>query len=423
MKKRTISALAVLGVLLSTLIATTPAEAAKPRFFYYGTAGGSQVQALGVTVRSDLTASSTVAGSRWNVDDENRLARTNVASGLVKVGAVSTWARARKAGKVGTKIITGSRTADVSILGGLIKVDAVEVESTATKTLKGMSNTANTRFVGLEIAGKKYAVNVKKNLTITIPGIAYIILNGSVQRQVEGGSFSYGFGLYAQLLKPFKNIPAAATIVLGPTAAGVAPSPPAGAAVLGGQGYSSSITVSGGQLLSLETGPSAPISTPPSGTGGRTIQNATAEVNLPGVLHVGALKSTTSGSTVPGKARVTVSNQTAGLNVLNGLIKADAIRTTSTTVKNGKKNKKTTLSTEFVNLVIAGNKLPVNVSPNTKIDVAGLGMVTVNKQVKNKWGGGVYGVEIVLDTKRAGLPVGAVITLGAAISYVRPTSA
>ncbi|WP_205471798.1 choice-of-anchor P family protein [Nocardioides sp. SYSU D00038] len=423
MSKRISAVIVALGVLLTSLVATSAATAAGPKFYYYGAAGGSQIQALGLTVRSDLTAASSIAGSQWGVTDENELVAANVLDGLASLGAVRTWAGAEQAGGDGTKITTGSRTADVSLLGGLIRADAVETVTVATKTPLLNNFSANTQFVGLTIAGKKYAVNVAKNTTITIPGVATVILNGSVQRTVEGTVYSYGFGLFVQLLKPFKNVPAAATIVLGPTASGVAEAPIAGAAVLGGQGFSSSVTVEGGKLFSLESGPSASIATPPAGTNGRTIQNATAEVNLPGILHLEAIKSTTSGTTVPGAADVMVSNKLTGLNVLNGLITASAITTTSTTSRRGDGPRKMTNSTQFLNLKVAGIKLPVNVAPNTKIEVAGLGTVWINKQVTNALGGGVYGVQVILSTARAGLPVGANITLGAAISYIRDVSA
>ncbi len=72
-------------------------------------------------------------------------------------------------------------------------------------------------------------------------------------------------------------------------------------------------------------------------------------------------------------------NQTAGLNLLGGLITADAIKVTAQgKVEGGAYTGGVKL--DLVKLVIAGRTIPINVSPNTAIDVAGLGKVELNKQ-------------------------------------------
>ncbi len=74
-----------------------------------------------------------------------------------------------------------------------------------------------------------------------------------------------------------------------------------------------------------------------------------------------------------------------------------------------------------VNLVIAGNAIPVNVSPNTSIDVAGLGKVELNKQGVDagKKINRIDGLRITLNTAQAGLPpVGAVIEFAIAATQM-----
>src|SRR3954451_16103276 len=175
-------------------------------YFYIGHAGGTQIRALGTTIRSDLTADSSVEGYAFPAHDDNRAAGVNVGSGLVKVGAVTTWADAVPAGD-GTRMITGARTADVSLLGGLIKADAVETVTTATKTPDGLTSSSSTKFIGLTVAGQEYPVNLPADFNITIPGIAAIVANSSTHYTVAGGSYITGFGLYVGLLKPFNNVP------------------------------------------------------------------------------------------------------------------------------------------------------------------------------------------------------------------------
>jgi hypothetical protein len=386
-------------------------------YFYIGHAGGTQVQALGTTVRSDLTASSKVEGYTFPAHDDNRAGGTNLAKGLVKLGAVTTWADAVPFAN-GTRTITGARTADVSLLGGVIKADAVETVTTATKTPSGVSSTSSTRFIGLTIAGQEYPVNLPKDFNITIPGIAAIVANSSTEYTVGGGTYVTGFGLYVGLLKPFKNVPATATVLLNPTQSIVVPSPPPAAPQIGGIGYSSQIKGGGGPGLDLDAGPSAFVATPPGGTEGDTVQNATSEISVPSVLHVAGVKSWTTGKTVPGHGKVKVNNELAGLDVLNGLITADAISAAVVVKKKKSKKVTTKLGSRLLNLTVAGSAIPVDVPPNTTYDLAGVGKLVLNEQVKASWGGYVRALHLTLTTEQYGLPVGAEIEVGVALGWV-----
>jgi hypothetical protein len=409
---------------LVTVAAAPPSASADARktdssspYFYIGHAGGTQIQALGTTIRSDLTATSGVEGYTFPARDDNRVAAVNVASGLVKVGVVTTWAQAVPVPN-GTRTITGARTADVSLLGGLIKADAVETVTTATKTPDGLSSTSSTKFIGLTINGQEYPVNLPKDFTVTIPGIAAIVANSSTAYDVAGGTYITGFGLYVGLLKPFNNVPAAATVLLNPTQSIVVPAPPPAAPQIGGIGYGTQIKAQVGPALDVDAGPSAFVATPPGGTRGETIQNATAEVSVPQALHVAAVKSWTTGKTVPGHGKVKVNSQLAGLDVLNGLITADAINTSAVVKKKKSKKVTTKLDTELLNLTVAGHAIPVHVGRNTSIDISGVGHLVLNEQVKKDWGGYVRALHLTLTTAQYGLPVGAEIEVGVALGWV-----
>src|SRR4051794_13076279 len=93
-----LTAVATLVALVTVTAAPSSASADARRtnptspYFYIGHAGGTQIQAFGTTIRSDLTAASGVEGYTFPARDDNRVAAVNVASGLVKVGVVTTWA-------------------------------------------------------------------------------------------------------------------------------------------------------------------------------------------------------------------------------------------------------------------------------------------------------------------------------------------
>jgi hypothetical protein len=121
---------------------------------------------------------------------------------------------------------------------------------------------------------------------------------------------------------------------------------------------------------------------------------------------------------VPGHGKVKVNSELAGINVLNGLITADAI-SAGVVVKKKKSKKVTTrLGSQLLNLTVAGNAIPVNVAPNTKMDLAGVGTLVLNEQVKAGWGGYVRALHLTLTTAQYGLPVGAEIDVGVALGWV-----
>jgi hypothetical protein len=420
------TAVAALTALLSVVAAPSPVlahvvhshkkDGSTSPYFYIGHAGGTQVQALGTSIRSDLTGASGVEGYTFPAHDDNRATGINVGSGLVKVGAVTTWADGIPVAD-GTKMITGARTADVSLLGGVIKADAVETVTTATKTPDGVLSTSTTKFIGLTIAGQEYPVNLPKDFNVTIPGVAAITANSSTAYTLAGGTYITGFGLYVALLKPFDNVPATATVLLNPTQSIVVPAPPPAAPQIGGVGYSSLIKGTAGPALALDAGPSGFVATPPGGTEGETVQNATTEVTVPNVLHVAEAKSWTTGKTVPGHGKVKVNNELTGLNVLNGLITADSI-SAGVVVKKKQSNRVTTrLGSQLRNLTIAGTAFPLNVPPNTKMDLSGVGTLVLNEQVTAAWGGYVRAVHLTLTSAQYGLPAGAEIEVGVALGW------
>ena len=389
-----------------------------PESWYVGHAGGTQVQALGTSIKSDYTSASGVEGYALPANDTRRAAGVNVGAGLVRVGGVTTWARAEPAAGGGTRIVTGARTADVSLLGGVIAADAVETVTTASKKGSALASSSSTKFVGLTIAGQSYGANVPKDTTVTIPGVATVTLNSSWDYQAAGGSYITGFGMYVSLLQPFQNLPSATTVLLNPTQSVVVPAPPPYAAQLGGIGYGSAVKATVGPALDAGAGPSALLFTPPGGTGSETMRNSTADIKVPSVLSLGAVRTETQGATMARRARVTMTNRVAGVNVLDGLITADAVTAFSKTSKRFGEAANAELSTELLNLVVAGQSIPADAAPNTAFDIANVGHLVVNEQVREAWGGYVRALHLTLTTEKYGLPVGAEIELGVALTYI-----
>jgi len=401
------------------------ASAATETFAHAAFAGGTKITAVGTTISSDLTAESGVVGTQ-PAADTNKVASVRV-GGLVQTGAVTTDATAVRSG-IGFKTTAHARTANVSLLNGAIKVSAVDTTSTAESNgTDAPTASSSTEFVGLTIAGKKYPINVARNTSITIPGIARVVINAS-QTATSGESVAaQGAALYVTLLKAQNGVAAGAEIILNPTYTLITPATATeGGYQLGGGGLGAYAFAHVGDEIEAETGKLGGKLLPPMGTNGVTQSNTTARVNVPQLLRADGVESTVTGISIPALSEATVTSKLANLNLfpslLGGLITATAIGSTSHVRLDGG-TPVTEGNLQFINLKVAGKAIPVDVAPNTTINVAGLGKVVINEHKQLRVPGVTHAYQVIalhitLDTAKAGLPVGAEIQIGASQAIV-----
>lgn len=418
---RALSPLAAMAFAATIVALPTPADAAPATFGYIGDAGGTRANVLGLTVKSDLTAESSATGIAPRADS-NSTAGVTVGK-LASVGVIKTDVTGTAMGD-GVKVVSHAKTANVSLLGGLVQVDAVDTTATASgdSTHKPSGNTSST-LVGLTIAGKKYPVNVPANTTVGIPGVATVTLNASATKTTDTGAVTLGAGVVVSLLKAFDGAGAGSQIMVSPVYSQLVPAPAATGNPMLGYSYGSYVTANVGDTISVEADRTAAVVTPSYGTDGNTITNSTAHAHVNGVLDLGAIESTGTGTNTAALADVQQTSKVTGVNLFNGLITAKVIGSSAHASYPTPGSPTASGSTDFVDLTIAGQAIPLNVKPNTKIDVLGLGTVTINEQaLVNVPGVGlgmqVRGLHIVLDTKRAGLPVGASIEVATTGAFV-----
>ncbi|MGN6721086.1 MAG: choice-of-anchor P family protein [Marmoricola sp.] len=415
MKLRTAAIAGALAVVAT--MAPSVAQATTPTFGYGGYAGGTQVSAVGLTVTSDLTAESEVIGV-GNQAQTNNVASVKV-TGLVSVGAVKTDATGSNFGD-GAKLVTHARTAGVSLLGGAIQAEAIDTTATAfANTTTPPTASTTTTFLGLKIGGKAYPVNVAPNTTVNIPGVAKVVINQTVSAADDTSAVTIGSGLSVTLLQARSGAAAGAQITVNPVYAKVLQSANVNqGAPVGGYAYGSYVNAQVGNAVQVESGQTAMNSLPSFGTNGANITNSTAKAYLQGVLNLGVIQTNGSGIQTSALSDALENAKVAGLNLFNGLITAQAIGSTAHVRLTGGfgGTPLTEGSTDFINLKIAGKPISINVAPNTKINVAGLGLVTINEQQSAVTPKGiaekVIALHIVLSTARAGLPVGANIEIG-----------
>jgi len=428
----------LVSVLSATALAATagftaaaaPANAVTPQIWTYsGTSGGTQINALGTTISSGLTAASNLADNVVPNSHTSTVAQVHVA-GLLDVGAVNSgqvaerYAATPQTDGNGVKITSQVKIAGINLLNGAIKVDAIDGSTSAaadanTSGVVSLDGGTTTNFVNLSIGGKSYPVNVPANTTVEIPGLVKVVINEThVDKSLPGKTVrTMGTALHLTLLKAQGNAPAGAEIKLNPTQALVVPTGASDAHPVGGFAYGSYIGVGAGDSVRVLSQPTGMVMLPSSGTKGQPYTNQIAGINIPQVATVGAVTTLVNGTSVPGFADANTGAQLANINLLGGLIKADAVTVTSH-VREAAGDNEAEASMNFVNLVIGGKKIPINVAPNTQIYLFGVGQVYINQQLTKPGYSAIVGLRIILSTKKFGLPAGADIQVAVASSYV-----
>lgn len=411
------------------LVAVPPAAtAADPVVWSYAAStGGTYIKVLDGVVQSDLTAQSSVTGGAAGSTSKNSTAAAKV-DGLASVGAIETKTDATVVKNLGgtqtTTLKSYARVAGVNLLNGLITADVLETNISTTGRPDGTaSHTASSRLAGIKIIGINLPLNIPKNYAVTIPGVASVTMNYSLHGKVDRLAATMGWALGITLLKPFGGYSAGVTLLVNPVNQYLSEVDPATGAAVSGTAYGTRIQANAGDTVSVVSDPTARVGTPVGSSNGRTLTNSTLGVRVPGVLTTGVVTSTTTSTKDAfGNAEITNTNQTAGINLLGGLITAKAIKVTAhSKLQDGKWTHSEKL--ELVELVVAGQRIPIDVSPNTIINVAGLGRVAINEQRSSSDGALqtlIYGVRITLSTEQAGLPIGAQIELGAAYTGILP---
>ncbi len=414
--RRTLAA--SLAVALTTVLAMvgalSPVGAASPIWTYYSTSGGTQVNLIGSTVSTDLTGASNLGGTAFEDSRTNGVASVYI-PGILKVGAVTTSQVASPFGTDGVQVTSKAKIAGIDILSGAIKIDAVETTNIVRANPAGFTRAPDSKLLTLTIGGKAYPLTVSPNTKITIPGLAEVTINKQVWNAGPSGAESKMAALEVTLLKDVAGGKIGSTILLAPSTVNMLNGSALNAVPVGGFAYGTSVVV-GAADIRAAVPPTALLQIPSIGTGGKLYENSTLKLNVPGVLDLGAIESKISGLSQVGSSDAFATNKTARVNVLNGLITADAITVKSHVSKTPTSHLEEQ-SLEFVNLKIAGKVIPLNVKPNTQIFLLGVGTVFINQQYSQPGYSVIVGVRLIVSAKGLGLPVGADVQLGVASTF------
>ncbi len=399
--------LGLVGSVTPAFAATTPAQVATG---FSGTAYGSYIFNTDKTLTSGPTANSAISctGATGKTSTNTAAALTVPAVG--NVGAATTSVKTLLTA-TGKRIESKSTIDGTKLLGGLVTAGVITSESSADKGTTGaFSGTNKTTIADLKVLGVTVGANPGANtvLDLSVPlvgSVGKITLNGQEKRLVNGGYQVSTTALRVEVLKAgLAGIPVGTDIRLGVSTANHTP---AQSGYFAGGGFSTKAILANGLLNS---GPTALAYVR---CGGGTTSANVAGVNIPGLATAGAASTTTNGVLTP-QPKSTVTNTIAGLNVLNGLIQADAIKAeTSATLAAGATTATVTDTSTFTNLRIKGlPAINANVAPNTVVQVAGLGQVTLHKVSKSSTAIIVTMIDVVISQPIGALPTGSRIQIG-----------
>jgi hypothetical protein len=404
------------GISLATVgLGSLPASASQGRAVsggdqigYSANAYGTGVKAAGIGASGPSAFSSLGAGcvAKPGVSNSNRVAGVHLKQ-VLDSGTVATRVASKKTHD-GDASTGSARTEHVSALRGLIKATAIKAVSTTSRnstTGAFTTSAAGTKFVGLVIAGHHIGGSPKPNTRISVPGIGYVILN---QQTPVKGSIMHGmavFGVHLVVTKHNKRAPVGAQLWVSAVTTSLT-SPVKG--VLVGNAFGSRVNV--GHLVVSSR--SFPVALGCGGTGGRTISNSALSTHIPSILKTGTIRSTAYGKVSAGQVSAKLTSRVQGVDLLGGTVTATAVKAGVTA--RGNPPKLGDQST-FVNLKIRGKSL-LNVKPNTKLHLKGLGTLWLHRVVKTGNSISVIMIQLVIGNRHnsAHLPKGAEVSIAVA---------
>jgi len=343
--------------------------------------------------------------------DEGRTLTANGTLSTVFTEKTSTSARVRN-----TSTVTGLSAFDGAITADVVKA----VANTSANATTINSTPAGSQFVNLKIAGRSISADVAPNTRVNLPGVGYVLLK-SVNKGGDGQKLSKITVEMLTVVVTQTNafdLPVGSRIVVAHAVSGFSRTEPA--VIVGGQAYAATALTTT-DAFQNRVGKAAFVVMGCEGTNGKTKTNNVNTLDVGGVLSSGTGVTTAfGGPTTSGtvaKTTATVEN----VELLGTLIVADTVKAVAQdTFRNGQRFS-STQGTQFLGLEVAGVAVPVDVAPNTRIDLPGIGFVIVNEQILPAAGSTartqVNGLRVKVNKNNTlGIPVGTQIIVAHADS-------
>ena len=392
------STIAATGALILSL--PVPAQAAvvaSPTFG--GSAYGSTVQ-LGSTLTSGRTSAVSMCTQQRAFATSNNTAKTTL-SGLGSVGAATTSLRSSTTPTKATSLAS-ARTGTTVLLGGLISAQAITSTASVSRGATGYTTAGSSVFTGLRIGTRTVTATTAPNTVIEIPGVATVRLNVQSASTSAGTRAMSTTGMRITLLQGNRlKLPTSTITVAAANATQNAPTN----YLAYGSAYGTRMDAAG----VVQSGATAAVGLPCGGSSGTTRTNNLAGTNLAPALRTGALTTTAASTEGTGRTTAATTAKVSGVNLLNGLVTADAITTKATATRTSAGLTSSATGTTITGLRINGVRRTVSSAENSTIKIAGVGTLTLRGTSRTTTGVTVTGLQLSLDTQRLGLPAGTLV--------------
>lgn len=282
---------------------------------------GTRVWGGQIPAASGATALQTIGcTNRTGLNRSNQVAEVQI-PGLGKISGVRTDVRTVKTAnevasvsehKVGQIVLAESSL-------GRLSIEGVTSYSKASATKSGYATTAETtvgKLVFRPANGEARELRLPTvNRPIVVPGLLRVAIGDHLERKGADFARARANGLTITL------IPTNTKVVVGRTVAFITKGIKAG--VFGGSANATSTELLGGVL---GTGRTQRITMPCQGTDGKVQSSSAADVKLPGVLDIGAARSSQAATQNRRRAVGYEESSVARLNLGNGALVVDAIK-------------------------------------------------------------------------------------------------
>jgi hypothetical protein len=416
---RTFSAIAAMVMAAGTLggaataVAATHAVQTASEFGFAGYAFGTEVN-VASTVESGRSALSTLGcTSQTGITHTNSVASVGL-PGILTSGTVTTSVASQSTG-TGIASTSSATTEGADLLGGLVTATAVQSVSTTSRdshTRTFSISAAGTEFVGLTVAGVPITATPAPNTKIALPGVGYVELNQQSGSVFPASANLTVIGIHVVVTLSTPLAPVGTQIIVSDAHSSLG-GPVSG--LLDGRAYGASANV-GNTIIA---GPEFPEPLGCLGTHGVTRSNTGAAITIPGILTSGTVADTVEGVDNRTSVSAEVTSTVQGLNLLSGTVTATAVKADVTASGNPPTlvNKST-----FLDLTVAGFPgITGTPAPNTKLSLAGIGTLWLNRQIETTNSITVIMIQLIVKVANnpLGLQPGTVVNVAYASASIR----
>jgi hypothetical protein len=398
-----------------------PAHAAGIQGFFEGQSFGSRIHLNVGPVNDEVGKTALLPcpclgtnGSTLKIEVAGVNAAPVLTTGVIKTTTTtnkgaSEWKMAQTAEIAGVKLFNNLITADLLLA-------SAKAVANATTTA---SSDGGSKFVGLKVNGKTI-LNPAINARIDLHGIGYVVLNERTFKGNGKGTSHIHITLihvYVTTQNVF-GLPVGAEVIVSDASAGFVRS--AMRHRFGGVAYVSDATSTALGIVT-KLGKVAPVWVPCNGTGKKPRTNTIDSLKVKNLLSAGT-GNVTAGTTVSGSnATVTTTSAVEKLNVLKGLVTADAISAVSkTSLTNGQVSHSTDGS-KIVNLRILGLPVQANLPPNTRRELLGFGYIVFREEQIKDGQLTLNMIHLYITTANLyNIPIGTEVVVGVARSSINP---